>query len=189
MIASSVPRDLGLRIAKGAAWMIALRLAIRGIGLVSMIFLARLLVPADFGLIAIATALAAALAAMSEFGFQIALIQNQAADRRHYDTAWTLGIIRGLLVAGVLAAAAEPLTAIFSDQRLKPILILLALAVFVTSFENIAVVDFRKSLQFHKEFVYRAIPKLASFVVAVPLALAFRKYWALVSGIISGQLV
>jgi O-antigen/teichoic acid export membrane protein len=93
--------------AKGAAWMIALRFAIRAIGLVSMIILARLLVPADFGLVAIAMALAGALAAMSEFGFQVALIQNQAADRRHYDTAWTLGIMRGLLVAGALAAAAD----------------------------------------------------------------------------------
>ena len=91
--------------AKGAAWMIALRFAIRGTGLVSMIILARLLVPADFGLVAIATALAGALAAMSEFSFQVALIQNQAADRRHYDTAWTLGIIRGLVLAGALAAA------------------------------------------------------------------------------------
>ncbi len=97
VISSPAPRDLGLQMAKGAAWMIALRFAIRGIGLVSMIILARLLVPADFGLVAIATALAGALAAMSEFSFQVALIQNQAADRRHYDTAWTLGIIRGLV--------------------------------------------------------------------------------------------
>ena len=50
VIGSPVRKDLGLRMAKGAAWMIALRLSIRGIGLVSMIVLARLLVPADFGL-------------------------------------------------------------------------------------------------------------------------------------------
>ena len=100
VISSSVSQDLGLRMAKGAAWMIGLRLSMRGIGVVSMVVLARLLVPADFGLAAMATALAGALAAMSDFGFQVALIQNQAADRRHYDTAWTLDIIRGLLVAG-----------------------------------------------------------------------------------------
>jgi O-antigen/teichoic acid export membrane protein len=94
--------------AKGAAWMIALRFSIRGIGVVSMIVLARLLVPADFGLVAIATALSGALAAMSEFGFQVALIQNQTADRRHYDTAWTLGLIRGFVVAGALCSPPLP---------------------------------------------------------------------------------
>jgi PST family polysaccharide transporter len=174
--------------AKGAAWMIALRFAIRGIGLVSMIMLARLLVPADFGLVAIATALAGALAAMSEFSFQVALIQNQAADRRHYDTAWTLGIIRGLVLAGALAAAAARLADLFSDQRLEPVLLMLAIGVLLTSFENIAVVDFRRDLQFHREFVFRTVPKIASFVVAIPLAINLRDYWSLVFGILIGQL-
>jgi len=174
--------------AKGAAWMIGLRFTIRCIGLVSVIVLARLLAPADFGLVAMATALSAALTSMSEFGFQIALIQNQAADRRHYDTAWTLGLFRGLVVAGALAAAAGELAAVFSDERLKPILFWFAFGVLVMSFENIAVVDFRRDLQFQREFVYRGLAKLASFVVTIPLAIVFRNYWALVVGTIAGQL-
>ena len=91
-------------------------------------------------------------------------------------------------MAGALAAAAGPLAAMFSDQRLAPILFLLAVGVLVTSFENIAVVDFRKDLQFHKEFVYRTIPKIGSFVIAIPLALILRDYWALVVGMVVGQL-
>ena len=43
------------RMAVGAAWMIGFRLVDRGIGLVSTLILARLLVPADFGLLAMAT--------------------------------------------------------------------------------------------------------------------------------------
>jgi O-antigen/teichoic acid export membrane protein len=184
---SRIAGDLGLRMAKGAAWMIALRFAVRATGLVSMIILARLLVPADFGLVALATALAGALAAMSEFGFEVALIQNPAADRRHYDTAWTLGLIRGVIVAGVLAACAGPLAAMLSDQRLEPVLRLLALGVVIAACENIAVVDFRKNLQFHKEFAYRAVGKLVSFAITVPLAIILRGYWALVAGIVAGQ--
>ena len=150
--------------------------------------LARLLVPADFGLVAMATALSGALAAMSEFGFAVALIQNQTADRRYYDTAWTLGLIRGLLVAGALAACADPLATMFADQRLEPILHVLAVGLVITSFENIAVVDFRKDLQFHREFYYRALAKIASFAFTVSLAVLLRNYWALVSGIVVGQL-
>lgn len=168
--------------------MIGLRFAIRATGLVSMIILARLLVPADFGLVAIATALAGALAAMSEFGFQVALIQNQAADRRHYDTAWTLGIVRGGVVAVALAMAAAPLAAMFSDPRLEPILLVLALGVVITAFENIAVVDFRRDLHFQKEFVYRGLAKITSVIVTIPLAIVLRSYWALVSGMMAGQL-
>ena len=168
--------------------MVLLRLSIRVIGLTSTVVLARLLVPADFGLVAMATALSGAVAAMSEFGFGVALIQNQAADRRHYDTAWTLGLIRGVIVAGVLAACAGPLASALSDQRLEPVLLLLAVGAAVTSLENIAVIGFRKDLQFHREFSYRAIAKVASFAVTVPLAILLRNYWALVVGIVAGQL-
>jgi lipopolysaccharide exporter len=188
VIGSPLPRDLGRRMAQGAAWMIALRLAIRGIGVVSVVVLARLLAPADFGLVAIATSLAGALAIMSEFGFQVALIQNQAADRRHYDTAWTLGVVRGLLVAGTLAIFARPLAAMFADPRLKPILLVLAIGVMVTSLENVGVVDFRKHFRFHKEFMYRAVAKFASFIIALPAAIMLRNYWALVLGMFAGQL-
>jgi lipopolysaccharide exporter len=174
--------------AQGAAWMVALRLSIRGIGVVSVVVLARLLVPADFGLVAIATALAGALASMSEFGFQVALIQNQTADRRHYDTAWTLGVVRGLLIGGMLTIFARPLAGMFSDPRLEPVLFVLAVGVIVTSLENIGVVDFRKHFQFHKEFIYRAVARFASFIIALPAAIMLRNYWALVLGMFAGQL-
>src|SRR5262245_40195826 len=68
------------RMAKGAAWMVLLRLSDRSIGLVSTMFLARLLVPADFGLVAMAMSVVAALEIMSTFSFDLALIQNRSVD-------------------------------------------------------------------------------------------------------------
>lgn len=50
-----VPNDINRGMAKGAAWMIAMRLSIRFLGIISTIILARILVPEDFGLIALAT--------------------------------------------------------------------------------------------------------------------------------------
>src|SRR5262245_13230839 len=88
-------RSLNRQITRGAAWMIGLRLADRIVGVLSMIILARLLVPADFGIVALAISMVAAIAIFGEFGFELALIQNQKAERRHYDTAWTLNACRG----------------------------------------------------------------------------------------------
>lgn len=45
---------IGQKVAVGAAWMMAMRLSDRAIGLVSTIILARLLVPEDFGVMAMA---------------------------------------------------------------------------------------------------------------------------------------
>ena len=68
--------------AKGAAWMVLFKLLERSIGLFSMIFLARILVPADFGLVSIATASIAILEVLGSFSFDIALIRVRQPEKR-----------------------------------------------------------------------------------------------------------
>jgi lipopolysaccharide exporter len=108
---------LGHRVAKSAAWMIGARLALRGIGLVSTVFLARLLRPEDFGLVALAMALVGTMETLGNFSFDLALIREGGATREHYDTVWTLTIIRGAAVAAGLAAPARPAASFFGDPR------------------------------------------------------------------------
>jgi O-antigen/teichoic acid export membrane protein len=103
-------------IAKGAAWMLLARVAERGLGLVSLLILARVLVPADFGLVAMAMSVIVFVELASTFGFDLALIQREHLTREHYDTAWTLQIAFGLLCAALIAALAYP-SAWFYDDR------------------------------------------------------------------------
>ncbi|MHA1568797.1 MAG: oligosaccharide flippase family protein, partial [Alphaproteobacteria bacterium] len=164
-----------------------MRFGIRVIGLVSTVILARLLVPEDFGLVALATVLAAGLAVFSEFSFDVALIQNQNAQRIDYDTAWTLSIIRNGLIAALLVALADPAAAFFGDSRLEEILYWLALGTFIEGFQNIGIVDFRKNLVFSKDFAFMTSAKLVSFSVTIVLAFFWRDYWALIAGILAGN--
>ena len=181
------PLGIGRAMAKGTGWTVGTQLAIQGIAMLSTMILARLLVPADFGLVALATALSAALHAISEFSFDLALIQNQSAARREYDTAWTLSICRNAILAGALAAGAGLIASSFGDERLAPVVYWLALATFLTGFQNIAVVDFRKDLAFHRDLVFMVVGKLGPTVITVPLAFIWRDYWALVAGIVAGS--
>src|SRR5438105_8036373 len=89
------------RMARGAAWMFSARWVDKILGLVSTLVLARLLLPEDFGLVAIATAFIALLALLTNFGFEVALVQHQNPTREHYDTVWTIGVLFG----GALATA------------------------------------------------------------------------------------
>jgi O-antigen/teichoic acid export membrane protein len=57
----------------------------------------------------------------------------------------------------------------------------------INGLENIGTVEFRKQLEFDKEFRFIFAKKLASFVVVIPLAIAFRNYWALVVGVVTGR--
>lgn len=181
-------RQVGRQMAKGAAWMVLMRLASRTIGLVSTIILARLLVPEDFGLVAIATTIAFAIDTLGEFSFDFALIRDQAATRAHYDAAWTLSLVRGLVVAVALAAGAVPASLFFADARLEPILYVLAGTALAQAAQNIGVVDFRKEMNFDREFAFMLWPRLAGFVVTIALAFLWRDWRALVAGIVATRL-
>jgi lipopolysaccharide exporter len=71
----------------------------RIIGLLSTMVLARLLVPADFGVVALATSFITLLALLGDFGFDLALIQNPNAHRKHFDAVWTINVLFGLSLA------------------------------------------------------------------------------------------
>lgn len=172
-----------------AAWMVLGRFGQRALGLVSTIILARLLVPEDFGLVALATSVAVVIEVFGQFNFDLALIRDQRATRAHYDTAWTLNILRGLVLGAILLAAAAPIAALFAEPRLAPIIMWLAIRPLIEGFYNIGIVDFRKHMMMHREFWLFIVSKLVSLVIVIALAYLWRSYWALIVGIISEQLV
>ena len=65
--------------ARGALWMVFGKVVDRSLGLVSTLVLARLLVPGDFGLIAMASSLTALLELLGAFGVDLNLIRRQDA--------------------------------------------------------------------------------------------------------------
>ena len=91
------------RIARGAGWVIAWRLGIRILGLISTLVLVRLLAPEDFGLIALATGFAQTIEGMMAIGADEAVIRERNPGRDIYDTAFTLNLLRGIAVAALVA--------------------------------------------------------------------------------------
>jgi O-antigen/teichoic acid export membrane protein len=178
-----------LKMAKGAIWMVLARFLDRTIALTSTVILARLLVPEDFGLVAMATAILAVLELFVSFGFDAALIRNPAATREHYDTAWTMNVLLGTGIAIAMWLAAGPAADFYDEPRLTRVIQVLALAAFISGFENVGVVAFRKELRFRQDFNLMFYKKLATFLIAIPLALWLRNYWALVAGSVAARLV
>ena len=181
--------DLRPKMVLGSLWMLGINLFRRGVGVISTIILARLLPPADFGLVAMATVLLALLQAVTEFGFDVALIQKQHAVRSHYDTAWTFKVIFGVSSALVLASLAVPAASFYTEPRVAPIVLALSLGVLMRGFENIGIVDFRKKFEFNKEFRFYTSIKLVAFVATISTALIMRSYWALVIGTLTSRVV
>jgi O-antigen/teichoic acid export membrane protein len=182
-------QGVGRKMAKGAAWMVGFKLIERSIGLISTIILAKLLLPEDFGLIAMATSVIAVAELLQAFNFDVALIQNQDSTRADYDSAWTLNILLAAGCAALLAATAYPMAVFYGDPRVEYVIYCLALGMLIQGFENIGIIAFRKELTFHKDFWFLLAKKLAAFVIVVSCAYWLRNYWALVIGMVASRLI
>lgn len=170
------------QIAKGAAWMILLRLADRTLGLISTLVLARLLLPADFGVVAMAMSFIALIELASAFSFEIALIQRADPTRAHFDTAWTLNLGFALLCAALIALAAPLASRFYSEPRLTAVMLVLAAGWAMQGFENIGIVNFRRRMEFSREFAFMFGKRIVAFFVTLALAYAWQSYWALIAG-------
>jgi PST family polysaccharide transporter len=177
------------RMARGILWMIGARLADRTIGMLSTLLLARLLVPDDFGLIAMATAIGGLLDALGAFSFDLALIQKQDAGRGHYDTVFTLNVLFGLFCCGALLALAAPAAQFYREPRLAGVMVVLSLMYALGAFANVGIVNFRKELNFHQEFIFIFARRAVTFTVTIGVAWWLRSYWALVLGMCIGRAV
>lgn len=181
--------NIGGRVGIGIIWMIGARLFDRSIGIVSTLILARLLMPGDFGLVAMATAIGAILDLLGAFSFDMALIQNKNAERKHYDTVWTFNVLFGVFCGLSLIALAHPAAGFYSEPRLENVMYVLSLSYFINAFTNVGMVAFRKNLNFDKEFHFVFWRRLVTFTITITAAFTLRSYWALLLGMTVGRFV
>jgi len=159
----------------------------RGIGLASTIILARVLMPTDFGVVAMAMGVVALLELFAQFGVGEALIQRRDVDRAHYDTAWTFNVLLGCAIGTALLALAWPASIFYQHPSLVSVLVVLAAAPVIQGLENIGLIAFRRDLNFKADFLITTCKRLILFAITVSLALLLRSYWALVIGIVAGR--
>lgn len=177
------------RTAHGAGWIVAWRMVRRSLGLVNTLFLARLLIPADFGLVALGVGLSSSLDALSSLGVEDALVREAAVDPSIYDTGFTLNLLRSLGTAAILAAGAWPAARFFDDARLVPVILVLCACTILTGLVNIGTVDYRRNLDFRKEFILQSLPRLVAMAVTLTVALVWRSYWALLAGMLVNRVL
>ena len=182
-------QSLSQRAVRGGIWVFALRITTSLLGLACTIVLARVLAPNDFGLMGIALLAMSALETFSQTGFDTALIQKKENTEAYLDTGWTVQAIRGILLFGILFAAAPLVAMFFNTQKATAIVRVIAVTELLKGFTNIGVIYFKKELEFNKQFLYQFSGTLADLTVAILAALTLRSVWALVFGLLAGQFV
>ncbi|GIL39043.1 lipopolysaccharide biosynthesis protein [Roseiterribacter gracilis] len=180
---------LGKKVAVGAAWMVGLRTAFRFLGLISTLVLVRLLAPQDFGLAALASMAYAMLDLASDVSINLALVQMREPTRAHYDTAWTLVVLRGFVIAAIMIVTAPLMAEFLAEPRVENMIYVLSLAPILSGFENVGLIEYQRDLRFDRIFWYQLVNKIASFLIVIPAAIILRNYWALVIGAFAARVI
>lgn len=169
-------------------WSFLSELAAKAIQPVVFIILARLLTPADFGVMSAALMVIAFSQIFWEAGMGKALVQRQTDIEDAANVAFWINIGLGFVIAAVLYLVAGPVAqTVFHDERVTAVLQVMTLQVMLGAVSSVHIALLQKEMGFKKLFWARlftvGLPGLAS----IPLAWNGMGYWALVAGTLIGQ--
>lgn len=155
----------------------------------SMAVLARVLTPADFGHIAMATVVTELAAVFANFGFGSILIQRLRISRIQIDTMhWSavgLGAILTVLVFGLSFFASH----FFQDEMVGPLLRILCLSFILDELTMVPRSLLARRMQFKLDFYVQSGILLARAGTAIVMALNSMGVWSLVGGALAGMIV
>lgn len=170
----------------GGVWLSFFRGTEQILGFLKIVVLARILSPSDFGLFGIAMLALSALETVSETGMFHTLVQKKGDIRRYLDTAWSINVIRSVVVAAILFIFAPWIAAFFDEPLATQLVRAVGLVIILKAAVNIAVVYFDKDMEFQKFFKFQASGTVVDVIVSITIALIWESAWALIIGIIAG---
>ena len=173
----------------GAIVTVAMRWVDRLIGIVSTFILARLLVPDDFGIIAMASVAVTFADIIFGLGINVAIIQSKNPSQAFYNTAWTLRIIQTACVALFLMILAPFAADYYKDPRVLAVVQVMALSLLVNAFENVGIINFQKEMRFVEDARFVLFKRLVGFAITVVMTIILDNYWGMVIGTLGGRLV
>jgi|TARA_R100000501_G_scaffold7881_1_gene16374 O-antigen/teichoic acid export membrane protein len=174
--------SLGVRALIGSGWLAIGTLMSRFVGIFSTVILARLLTPADFGLLALMVSINEIVTLLFAFGPGNYLIRQKEIDERNYHTAFTFNIARTTIIAAMILAIAAPAAAFLDNPKIEPVLYVGAIGAFVSGLTNPGMFMYSKMMNFAPQAKLNFLASLVSIGVTLSLAFLWRDYWALVIG-------
>lgn len=177
----------------GIKWASISMIATRAARLITTVFLARLLAPEVFGLVAITTVTVELIRMLSEFGFGSAYIHNHYAsaedDCRAANTVFWIGACTNVSLYIVATAATPLIVSYFQAPEAAPLLRVLFLSLLLSIVGAVPRLDLQKRLLFKSLSICEIWQVCVYTVVALSMAFANAGAWSIIIGDLSSKVV
>ena len=147
----------------------------------STMVLARILVPADFGLVAMVIAIANFVMIFKDAGLSTATVQSPRITREQVTTLFWLNAGLSFAVMAVLMAASPLVARLYGEPRLMLITIGFAVPVLLGGLASQHRAILQRNMRFVALAVTEVVPIVIGVAVAIVLAVRGYGYWALVA--------
>ena len=172
--------------AAGVKWMTMSAGAANVLQFAQRVLLARLLVPADFGLAGMIFVVVGFADAFADFGIGSAIIQRKNVTSKDLSTLYWLNILSGFVIFAIIILGAPWIAALFGQPRLLKLLPLAALNFLIVPFGQQFQVLLQREMLFDRLAKIEVGAQLAGTVAAVSSALSGGGVVALIIGLLVG---
>jgi O-antigen/teichoic acid export membrane protein len=149
----------------------------------SNLILTRLLFPEAFGLMALVQVFMTGLQMFSDLGINASVIRSKRGeDHRFLDTAWTLQLLRGVLLGGVCVLLAGPAASFYGAPELKDILPVVGLTAIFAGAASINMFTANRQLLLGRLTALELGTQVFGIIVMIVGAIILESIWALVLG-------
>ena len=174
---------------RGAVVIAAAQVIKLGTQTLSVVVLARLLTPADFGVVASVAPVTGLVLLFQDFGLQQAIIQRRDITQAQLSPAFWFTVALGCGCGALLALLAPAVAAFYGDARLLSVTAATAPSLLLASAGSVPMALLNRALRFRALAAVETVAAVTVFAVTVAASAAGARYWALVLGTLAGNTV
>jgi O-antigen/teichoic acid export membrane protein len=161
----------------------------KAIAAIQLMLVARLLTPADFGVMAASATIVLAFVTISELGLESSLVSKPRVEQEDLAVSWTLAVARGAAMAFCLWGSADLIGQAMHMAQLSEVLRVHAWALVLQGLHSPGMAILLKTLDLRRRVTMEFFRRLVEAGVTISLALWLRNVWALVVGQLVGLCV
>lgn len=172
--------DIKGKVFSGFFWQLGQKLLGQVINFGVSVILARLLMPEEFGIIALSSMFMLLVNVVLSGGLHLALVQKKDADETDFSTIYVAGLVFALIFYAIIFLSAPYVAIAFGNGLACPVLRVLGLNTIIGSLSGVQGAYISRNLQFKKFFYVSLTGQILSAMVGVGMAYTNFGVWALV---------
>ncbi len=167
-------------IAKSLIWKMLERIGVKGIQFIVQIVLARILMPEDYGKIALVMVITTLAGILVQSGLNTALIQKRDSDNLDFSTVFFISLAMSIVIYVIVFLLSPSIAIFYGHMELVPVIRVLATIIIIGSFNSIQNAYIAKKMLF-RDLMFSSIwAAILSGTVGIVMAIFGFGIWALV---------